>query len=187
MTAAGSTPTPSPGLDREAADRLQRKIDEIARNGAARPVKPKTTRFSENEINSYLAFNLREKTPAGLTDPRVALLGGGRLAGRVIVDLDEFKRQRGTGGFADPLTYVSGRVPLTGRGVLRTRAGKGRFYFESAELRGIPLPKEIVRELVSFFSRTPANPAGIDMDAPFDLPAEIREIAVETASVTVIQ
>ena len=87
----------------------------------------------------------------------------------------------------DPLSYVSGQVPLTARGVLRGREGKGEFQLTSAEILGMPLPKPIVQELVSFFSRTRENPNGFDIDAPFELPAKIREIVVNRGEAVVIQ
>jgi hypothetical protein len=49
------------------------------------------------------------------------------------------------------------------------------------------VPKAVLQELVSYYSRTPENPAGIDMDAPFELPARIREIQVGSGSSTIVQ
>jgi hypothetical protein len=172
---------------KEDGDRLQQKIDEIARNGAANPVAPKKTSVTENEVNSYLTFNLKEKLPRGLTSPEVTMVGAGSLAGRVLVDFDEFNRQRKARGFMDPFSYLSGKVPVSARGLLRTTNGKGQFQLESADVRGVPLPKPLVQELVRFFSRTAENPQGIDIDAPFALPANIREIAVNRGEAVVVQ
>jgi hypothetical protein len=173
-------------LSKQEGDRLQSKIDEIAKNGAADPVAPKKTRVTENELNSYLNFNLKEKLPKGLTNPQVSMLGDSRLAGRVSVDFDEFNRQR-TRGFMDPLSYLSGRVPVSARGSLRAAEGKGQFQLESAEIQGVPLPKPLLQELVRFFSRTNENPKGIDIEAPFALPAKIREMAVNRGEAVVVQ
>jgi hypothetical protein len=49
------------------------------------------------------------------------------------------------------------------------------------------LPRPIVQELVAFFSRTPENPNGFDMDAPFNLPAKIREIVVNRGEAVMVQ
>src|SRR5215813_8472843 len=117
---------------REEGDRLQRKIDEIAMNGSARTPKPKLTPVSEGALNSYLAFNLRDKIPRGLAQPEITMVGNGSLAGRVLVDMDEFKRGRRAEDFLDPLNYISGQVPVTARGVLRAENGKGRFQLASA-------------------------------------------------------
>jgi hypothetical protein len=78
-------------------------------------------------------------------------------------------------------------VPLTARGVLHTRGGKGQFQLASAEIHGVPVPKPIVQELVSFFSRTPEKPNGFNLDAPFNLPAKIREIIVNPGEAFLVQ
>ena len=44
------------------------------------------------------------------------------------------------------------------------------------------VPKTVLQELVSYYSRTPENPDGINMDDPFELPARIREIRVGTGT-----
>ena len=128
-------------------------------------------------MNSYLNFNLKEKIPRGLTNPQISVLGNGNLAGRVFVDLDEFKRQRGSGGIMDPLNYISGRVPVTARGVLRTKDGKGQFQLISAEIHRIPIPKPLLQELVTFFSRTQENPRGINIDEPFSFPQKSAKLS----------
>jgi hypothetical protein len=174
-------------LSKEQGDRLERKIEEITKNASMEPVRSKRTPASELEVNSYLNFNLKDKIPRGLTNPQITIVGDGQLAGRVFVDIDEFKRHRNSAGILDPLSYVSGQVPVTARGVLRTQEGKGRFQLASAEILGVPLPKPILQELVTFFSRTPENPSGFNIDAPFNLPAKIRELAVNRGEAVVVQ
>jgi len=174
-------------LSRQDGDRLQRKIDEIAKNASAVPLHSKQTSVLENEVNSYLAFNAKNKIPQGLTNPEITILGNGALAGRVLVDIDEYKRHRTPQGFLDPLSYISGQVPVTARGVLRARDGKGRFELASAEMGGVPLPEPILQQLVAFFSSTPQNPQGFDMNAPFNLPAKIRELLINKGQAVVVQ
>jgi hypothetical protein len=174
-------------LTKEQGDALERKIDEIAKNGSSNPVRSKKTVISEREVASYLAFNGKDKIPRGLANPAISMLGNGNLAGRVFVDIDEFKRQRGSSGLMDPLSYVSGQVPLTARGVLTSRDGRGHFQLGSAEILGVPLPKSILQELVSFFSRTPEYPRGFNMDEPFNLPAKIRQVAVNQGEALIVQ
>jgi hypothetical protein len=182
----GSSPVTAQLL-RESGDRLQRKIDAIAQNGASNPGHAMKTTITESELNSYLAFNIKDKIPKGLTNPEVHMLDRGQLTGRVVVDIDEFNRSRESNGFMDPLTYISGQVPVTARGTLRTSSGKGQFQLASAELMGFPLPKPVLQELVSFFTRTRENPAGLNLDAPFNLPAKIRELIINRAEGVVVQ
>jgi hypothetical protein len=174
-------------LSKEQGNALERKIDEIAKNGSNNPVQSKKTVISEPEVASYLAFNGKDKVPRGLANPAISMLGNGNLAGRVFVDIDEFKRQRGSGGFMDPLSYVSGQVPLTARGVLTSRDGRGYFQLGSAEILGVPVPKSILQELVSFFSRTPEYPDGFNIEEPFNLPAKIRRVAVHHGEALIVQ
>ena len=174
-------------ISKEQGDRLEKKIEDIVKNASAEPVRPKRTLMPESEVNSYLNFNIKEKIPRGLTHPLISGLGNGNLAGRVFIDLDEFKHQRGSGGIMDPLNYISGQVPLTARGVLRAKDGKGQFQLISAEIHRIPIPKPLVQELVTFFSRTQENPRGINIDEPFNLPAKIREVIVNQGEAVVVQ
>lgn len=187
ILAIASSGTAALELSRERGDALEQKLEEITKNGSRNPVAPRKTPMSELEVNSYLAFNVKDKIPRGLTNPEITMVGDGQLSGRVVVDFDEVKRHRRSQGLIDPLSYVSGQVPLTARGVLRAREGKGEFQLASAEILGVQLPKRIVQELVSFFSRTRENPNGFDIDAPFELPAKIRELVVNRGEAVVIQ
>ena len=69
-------------LTREQGDRLERKIEEIAKNASSDPVRPKRTTMSELEINSYLAFNGKDKIPRGLANPQIVIGADGLLSGR---------------------------------------------------------------------------------------------------------
>jgi hypothetical protein len=174
-------------LSRQDGDRLQAKIDAIVKNAAADPPKAGKFAIAEREVNSYLVFNLKEKIPKGLAEPEITMIGDGALAARVLVDMDEVKRRRQSRSVIDPLNYLSGQVPLNARGLLRTREGRGQFYLRSADIGGVPLPKPLLQELVGFFSRTPQNPNGFDIDAPFELPSKIREISVRAGETLVSQ
>ena len=109
----------------------------------------------------------------------MTILGTGRLSGRAVVDLDAVRKSKHPTSLLDPATYLIGRLPVTAIGVLKTSNGVGRFQFESATVGGIPLPKTLLQEIVSYYSRTPGTPAGVNLDDPFPLPARIREIQVE--------
>jgi hypothetical protein len=174
-------------LSRQEGARVQEKIDAIAKNGTSNPPKSMKTIIMENEANSYLAFNLQDKFPKGLANPQIHMLENGQLAGRVWIDIDEFKRSRQSNGVMDPLNYLSGQVPVTARGTLRTSVGKGQFQLASAELMGFPLPKPVLQELVSFFSRTRDRPGGFNIDAPFNLPANIREALINRGQTALVQ
>ena len=171
----------------ESRDRLQEKIDAVIANGQQTPVPAKTTAFSEAEVNSALRVNFKDKIPSGITEPEVRLLGNFRLTARVVVDVDEFKRKRSKRSNAGPLNFFGGKIPVLVRGDLITRGGQGQFKLQSAEVNGIPLPKSLVQEMLATYTRSRSNPNGIDLEKPFDLPANIREVIVNLGDAVVVQ
>ena len=76
---------------------------------------------------------------------------------------------------------------MTAAGTLVTQNGVGRFQLETAELSGISIPKSLVQELLSYYSKSAENPSGIAIDDPFELPAQIKEIRVGRGESMVVQ
>ena len=178
-------------LSKEDAARFQSKLIKIVEFGnaparAANPAQPRTTPVSDAELNSYLRYLAADQIPVGIVEPVLNAVGEGRVTGRAIVDLDAVRKQKQR-GWLDPVGYLSGRMPVNAAGRLITKDGKGQFQLESADISGVAVPKAVLQELVSYYSRTPENPAGINMDAPFELPARIREIRVGTGASTIVQ
>jgi hypothetical protein len=190
LLVAGQSATDT-SLNKANGDRFQAKLAKIVDIGnTARPAgKPRaavSTQFTDAELNAYLRFNLKNEIPVGIVDPALQALGDGRVSGRAIVDLDAVRKQKQR-GWLDPMGYLTGRLPLTARGRLTTQDGIGRFQLEGAEINGVTVPKMFVQELLSFYSRTPEDPDGINMDDPFELPSQIREIRVASGSTTIVQ
>jgi hypothetical protein len=176
------------GPSKRDADLLHDKLAAIERFGEARTGEPHSTSITEGEANAYLKFDASPHLPAGVVDPSVAMPGTGRLTGRAFVDLDVLKQRRGARpGFFDPMSFLSGRVEVTATGVLKTSEGVGQFLVDSASVGSLPIPKSLLQEIVSSYSRTAENPAGINLDDTFMLPARIREIRVERGQAVVVQ
>jgi hypothetical protein len=177
-------------VSKQDAERFETKLTKIVQFGNAKPAAkatpPRTTPVSDTEVNSYLRFKAADQIPVGIVEPELSAMGEGRVSGRAVVDLDAVRKQKQR-GWLDPLAYLGGRMPVTAAGRLITREGKGQFQLESAEIQGVPVPKAVIQELLTHYSRTPENPAGIDMDAPFELPARIKEIRVGSGTSTVVQ
>ncbi len=175
-------------FSKQDADRFQTKLVRIVDlgNGGRRSAKAETTRLTDTEVTSYLRYNASGQVPVGIVEPTLTALGDGRVGGQAIVDLDAVRKQKER-GWMDPLAYLSGRMPLTARGKLITQGGVGRFQLESAEVSGVSIPKTVLQELLSYYSKTPENPNGINMDDPFDLPSKIREIQVGKGEAVVVQ
>jgi hypothetical protein len=180
-TAAVANPT------REQAAAFQKKLEQILLNSESRSDRPRQTAVTEGEVNSYLRFGAGDKLPVGVTDPAVGIEGQGRLNGRAIVDLDVIRQKRSSGGWFDPMSYLTGRLPVTAKGLLETHNGRGKFTLETAAISGVPIPKSFLQEIVSYYSRSSDFPNGINIDDPFDLPAEIQRIDVRPGRATIIQ
>ena len=176
-------------LSKEDADRFQSKLTKIVALGnspAATSSKRQNTPVTDVELNSYLKYHAADQIPTGIVEPELSALGGGRVSGRAVVDLDAVRTQKKR-GWLDPLGYLTGRLPVTASGVLVTKEGKGQFQLQSAEISGVTVPKSVLQELLAYYSKSPENPEGINMDAPFELPAKIQEIRVGTGTSTVVQ
>jgi hypothetical protein len=188
----GASVTVSARLTKQDADQFSAKLNRIVQTGNARaiktakPVAAQTTQISDNELNAYFKFNAKEQIPVGIVDPTINALGDGRVGGRAVVDLDAVRKQKQR-GWLDPLGYMTGRLPITATGTLSTKEGVGQFNLEAAEISGVTIPKTVLQELLSYYSRTKDNPNGINMDDPFELPARIREIRVGKATATIVQ
>lgn len=187
LTSAGALAAQS-RLTQQDAVRFQAKLAKIESFATppARSVKTQSTDLTDAEVNSYLRYGSNVQVPVGVTEPTLTALGNGRVSGRAIVDLDAVRQQKQR-SWTDPIGYLSGKVPVTAAGTLSTSNGTGRFQLESAELSGVTIPKFVLQELLSYYSRTPETPNGIDMDAPFQLPARIKEIKVGVGTATVVQ
>jgi hypothetical protein len=184
---AGGLAISAANVSREQAESFQRKLVQIVRQAESQETREHRTLVTEGEVNSYLRYSAGDQLPVGVTDPTIGIQPQGRLNGRAIVDLDIIRQKKSTGGWFDPMSYLTGRLPITASGVLQTANGMGRFELTSAEVSGIPIPKSFLQEIVTFYTRTPATPQGINIDAPFELPADIRHIDVEQAKATIVQ
>jgi hypothetical protein len=178
-----------PAPSKTDASRFQTKLTQIETNGA-RPRTAKaparSTQVSENEVNAYLKFLAGSQVPVGIVDPTLRALGNGRVTGRAMVDLDAVRTQKKR-TWTDPLGYLIGKLPVTASWTLTTQNGVGRFQLESADISGVTVPKSLVQELLSYYSKTKENPAGINMDDPFQLPAAIQEIRIGQGVATIVQ
>jgi len=187
--AAGAAQIPAQQkLSNQDATRFAAKLAQIEKNsviprkaGAAR-----STQVSDTEVNAYLRYLAGPQIPVGIAEPYLRGVGNGRVTGSAIVDLDAVRTQKQR-GWLDPLGYLTGRLPITAAGTLTTSKGVGRFQFESAEISGVTIPKSLLQELLTYYSRTPENPAGINMDEPFELPSGIQEIRIGQGTAVIVQ
>jgi hypothetical protein len=148
---------------------------------------PRLTAITERELNAYLRYDLRDQFPAGVSEPTITILGDGRVVASAVVDLDAVRDGQQSSGLLNPMRFLSGRLPITASGVVDCQHGTGRFQLDSAEVSGVRIPKSLLQQVLSFYSRTPENPQGLSLDDAIDLPAGIREIRVQPGQAIVVQ
>lgn len=175
-------------LSKADATRFQAKLAQIEKNAAtpARKGSERVTAVTDAEVNAYLKFLAGSQVPVGIADPMLHGAGDGRITGSAVVDLDAVRTSKKR-TWSDPLGYLTGRLPVSAQGTLKTEHGVGRFTLESAELSGVTIPKSLLQELLTYYSKAPDRPNGINMDDPFELPAAIKEIKIGTGNATIVQ
>jgi hypothetical protein len=187
LLALSAAPRAGQAINRRDAQQLKQKVAAIQSQAEHASRQPRRTMVSESEVNSYLAYEAKEQIPVGVVQPSVTILGTGRLSGRAVVDLDAVRKSKNPTSLLDPMNYLTGQLPVTATGVLTTSNGVGHFQLESASVSKIPVPKLFLQEIVSYYSRTPQNPAGVSLDDPFALPSRIREIQVQRGQAIIVQ
>ena len=184
---AGAVVSAADVLAPKLADAFANKIVLVQKQSETTSKAPRSTTFTEPELNSYLKFQATDLLPTGLTEPSMTLIGKGRVTGLAVVDLDIVRQKQGSGSWFDPTSYLTGRLPVSATGAIVTGDGKGRFEFERVEVSGVAVPKALLAQLVNFFTRTADNPRGSNIDDTFVLPAKIRRIDVGTGRFIIIQ
>src|SRR3954466_12193163 len=142
---------------------------------------------TDTEVNSYLVYEAKDQIPVGVVEPTITAVGPGRLSGRAIVDLDAVRKQKAPTSLLDPMNYLMGRLAVTAGGKLNTANGVGRFELESSSVGSLPIPKILLQEIISYYSRSAEKPSGISLDDPFQLPANTREIQVDGGKAIIVQ
>jgi hypothetical protein len=172
------------------ADRFDAKWAAVVARKPAPPSRRRRnaihTVITEPEVNAYLRFRASADLPVGVVDPYVFAQGAGRLSVVATVDLDAVRLSRAR-DWLDVARLLRGRVPVTATGVLRSQDGVFRVELESATAAGFAIPKPLLQELVTFYSRTASNPRGFELDAPFVLPGGIRDILVRPGQALIVQ
>jgi hypothetical protein len=167
------------------ADVMEKKLISIAQRGA-KPLKQAPmlrTAFTDREVNAYFKVKGPEFLPTGLVNPELFIEDGDRVRARATVDLDAAMKP----SLLNPLSWIGGTTEVTAVGVVRAADGKGVLQIENATLAGISIPKTVLQQLVSYYTRTPETPQGFDLDKPFALPSNIRSVETKRGNATVVQ
>jgi hypothetical protein len=190
VCAAWSAGTAAQGarLSRQQADAFSQKIERIQQHADSGPTAAALrTTLSEAEVNSWFAFHAPPLLPEGIAQPRLSILGGRRMSGTAIVDLDAVAKQRQSGSLFDVWNLVGGRLPVRVTGLLHASGGRARFEMQEADISGVPLPQRMLDELVQYYSRSEERPSGFRLTDTFELPAGIKHVDLRPGSAIVVQ
>ena len=174
-------------LSRRDGESLERKLVIIQQNGFTEAAQPRLTTVTQQEVNAYLRFQASDRIPAGVTEGHITIDGDSRVSAQATVDLGEVRRQRSSGGWLDPLSYLSGPFQILATGALHTANGVGRLEVESVTVAGVTVPEGVLYQVVRYYTHTPEYPDGMNLDAPFELPSRIREIRIGTGEAVIVQ
>jgi hypothetical protein len=168
------------------ADQMRKKLATIVAR-AEQKTTPKSTplrtMFTDREANAYFRVDGPDFLPAGVMDPQVTIDQGGRVSARAVVDLE---KALSASAFSS-LAWLGGKTEVTAMGTVRGENGKGQLQIERATLSGITIPKTVLQQVVSYYTRTPEMPNGFNIDEPFELPSKIRSVETAKGQATVVQ
>jgi len=178
-------------VSQQQADAFSKKMAIVKQQGISgvrgQSAGPRRTPFTEAELNSWFAYRSSDVMPMGVSEPRVTLVGNGKVNAAATVDLEVIAKQRSSGRALDPWSYLGGRLPVTLTGVLRTENGMGRFDLEKAAVSGVPVPTSVLADIVSYYSKTADDPEGVRLNDNFRLPSQIKQIEMGAGQAVIIQ
>ena len=168
------------------ADSLEKKVAAITQHATDGNGTSLQTTITDREVNSYFKFQGAQFLPIGVVEPVITIEPSGRVTARATVDLDAVRtaKQR---LITDPLAWVKGKLELRAAGILKTAGGQGTLQFESATLNGTKVPKKLLQDLVTFYTKTEENPGGFNLDQPFVLPQKIQRAEFQRGAVIIYQ
>jgi hypothetical protein len=183
LAAGQSVPPPAPAgaepaVSWEQARSLAQKLEKLEerQGGTGGKQAPPAVVVTEGELNSYLNLSLGTRMPAGLADVRVRL-DSDRVAARAMVDLEQVRARMSDAGRWNPLSYLTGRVPLEMKGRYRHgQEGFGSLEVEEIWLATLPVPVSLLEQVVSSARR---GERAFDIQAPFRLPYSAKRLRVQ--------
>ncbi len=168
------------GLLAAGTNEVDRVVTEIVTDSYDTDAPPKQHRLSEDELNAWVALQLREQRPPGLQELLVKLRPDDRLGALMTIDLDEAGV---SGGSSWLMSMLTGRQDVEFEGHLQSSEGRARYQIERVRINGYPVPVSLVESLLSRWGQGMEPP--IDFREPFELPYQIQQIRIDTGVVTI--
>jgi len=186
LVCSAGTPVPETGtVSKEAAARCVAKLQRLEESSKTqRKSADRTTRFTQEEVNSYLALNLSSRYHPSLKNLAVTFVEK-KLQAVVTIDFDRLG-ENSTGIFPRLIgTVFSGVHTLSARGELVSGNRKAHFALEEAKFDDTSLPRSLVEQIISAVGKKQNPP--FDPLQPSELPYAIEKVDVHHGYIVVYQ
>jgi hypothetical protein len=168
-----------------AAERCSEKLDKLESFAAKRKSGQKQTmKFSQDEINSYLALDLSAQYHPCLKSLVVSLEENG-VEAVASIDFDRMKSSSGNQLWKLAGLVFSGTHTLTARGKLLSKDGKANFSLDQASFDDATLPRSLVELIITAVGRHQNPP--FDPLQPSKLFYEIEKADIHSGYAMVYQ
>jgi hypothetical protein len=176
---------PEAGLSKRESAGCAAKVDRLEKFARTNhPNKSQTTKFTEVELNSYLAYELSRKYHPSLKSLLVRLEGPG-LQGTAIVDFDQLGMHSTRAVTRVIARLLSGTHTLEVRGKFVAADGQGQFVLDQARFDSLVLPNLLVEEIITTVGKKQKPP--FDPMTPSPLPYRIRRVETRRGFIDVYQ
>jgi hypothetical protein len=184
-TASSKKETPGFVAAKSAAATCGSKLKEVENFPKKRKTgQTKTTQFTEDEVNSYLALDLKPKYHACLKS-LVMTFEENKLQGVAEIDFDRLgSSSKGVLSKLISLMF-SGKHRLSASGELESKNGKANFRLEKAQFDDSTLPNFLVEGIITAVGRKQKPP--FDPLKPSEMPYKIEKVDVHPGYIIVYQ
>jgi hypothetical protein len=170
---------------RAAAESCGAKLKKLEEHAADdKFLKNEPTRFSQNEVNSYLALDISPSYHPCLKSLTIAFEED-KLQGLAVIDFDRLEASSSKVVPKLLRSMFSGAHTLSARGKLVSKGGKANFQLEQARFDSSTLPNFLVEEIITLVGRKQTPP--FDPLQPSQLPYKIQRIDVHSGYALVYQ
>jgi hypothetical protein len=170
---------------RTAADRCSSKMKQLKDfPSRGKPGERQTTQFTEEEINSYLALDLRSGYHPSLKSLQI-IFKEGKLQALTVIDFDLLGEVSTRFWSKVASLMFSGTHTIDARGQLISSKGSAYFRMEETRFDDSQLPKALVEEIITAVGRKQKPP--FDPLQPSTLPYKIEKVDVHSGYIMVYQ
>jgi hypothetical protein len=177
--------SPPPKISARASARCTKKVAELQEFAADKgSLDKKTTRLTEEELNSYMALELKSKYHPCLQSLQISFEEN-KLSGVATIDFDNLSLNS-TKSVTRLLTkLLSGVHSLSMEGKLEASGGKANFVLGEARFDSTVLPNFLVEEIITAVGKKQKPP--FDPIQPTQMPFKIDKVEVHKGHIIIIQ